>query len=237
VDSPDPALGFWVEIDPGREAVLKKDAIPVFAFSEPSYVRKLTRREALSRIVAASSLLSTVSLNSFASQILREVASADQNASEKIISWPRLLDAQEMAFVVKLANTLIPEDQFGPHASAVGVPDFINEWVSAPLPMQQEDLKTLRQGIQSFDQISQTTFSNTFVNLESQQVNDTLNLIISEKKGAQKSNYKFFTFIRELVSVGYFTTPVGWKAIGYVGNEPMESFPGAPEALLKKFGF
>ena len=47
---------------------------------------------------------------------------------------------------------------------------------------------------------------------------------------------KFFAKFRDLTAGGFYTTPVGMKDIGYVGNVPLERFDGPPLELLKKAG-
>ena len=45
---------------------------------------------------------------------------------------------------------------------------------------------------------------------------------------------KFFARFRDLTAGGFYTTPVGMKDIGYVGNVPLEKFDGPPLEVLKK---
>ena len=47
---------------------------------------------------------------------------------------------------------------------------------------------------------------------------------------------KFFAKFRDLTAGGFYTTPVGMKDIGYVGNVPLEKFDGPPLEALKKAG-
>jgi hypothetical protein len=47
---------------------------------------------------------------------------------------------------------------------------------------------------------------------------------------------KFFAKFRDLTAGGFYTTPVGMTAIGYVGNVPLEKFDGPPLAVLRKLG-
>ena len=47
---------------------------------------------------------------------------------------------------------------------------------------------------------------------------------------------KFFARFRDLTAGGFYTTPVGMKDIGYVGNVPLERFDGPPPELLRKLG-
>ena len=54
--------------------------------------------------------------------------------------WPLTLDGVQRRCATVLCDLIIPADEHGPAASAVGVPDFIDEWVSAPYEQQQSCL-------------------------------------------------------------------------------------------------
>src|SRR5271168_3788440 len=53
--------------------------------------------------------------------------------------WPLTLTAAERRLAGILSDLIIPADDHSPSASAVGVVEFIDEWVSAPYPAQQRD--------------------------------------------------------------------------------------------------
>src|SRR4051794_13002432 len=98
--------------------------------------RKLTRREAVQRIMADAATLAFLDSEAFGAPF-----GGDPNLHSKAITWDRILTDGEMKSVTLLCDTIIPADEKSPAASAVGVPDFINEWVSAPYPTQVEDLQ------------------------------------------------------------------------------------------------
>ena len=58
--------------------------------------------------------------------------------------WPRLLSASELATLSVLCDAIIPADEHSPSASTVGVPAYINQYVSAPYEGQQRDLIRIR---------------------------------------------------------------------------------------------
>ena len=47
---------------------------------------------------------------------------------------------------------------------------------------------------------------------------------------------RFFKKFRDLVGRGYYTTPVGMKDLGYVGNVPLARFEGPPADLVARLG-
>jgi len=59
---------------------------------------------------------------------------------------------------------------------------------------------------------------------------------VSKAKPAFAAAAKFFAKFRDLTAGGFYTTPVGMKDIGYVGNVPLERFDGPPIEALEKAG-
>ncbi|MBC8002976.1 MAG: gluconate 2-dehydrogenase subunit 3 family protein, partial [Opitutaceae bacterium] len=106
----------------------------------------LSRREAIERILLAATLAASFDLTSFGADAVTGIG-ADPNLLKKEIPWPRVLTEAEKAIVTALGDLVIPEDDHGPAASRVGIPDFIDEWVSAPYDQQRGELKIIRDGL------------------------------------------------------------------------------------------
>lgn len=194
----------------------------------------LSRREALKRVIGLSIALSALELGS-AGAAARGIGT-DPNLLKREIPWERVLTAEEMKIVTALGDIIIPADENGPAASAVGVPDFINEWVSAPYDAQQKDGKVIRDGLAWIDSEAKKRFGKGFADAEAAQQTALLDDIVAEGTAARKSARGFFTNFRDKVAGGYYSTVEGWKAIGYVGNVPMVEFPGPPPEVLKHLG-
>src|SRR5687768_16033492 len=86
----------------------------------------LSRREALRRILVATAIAASANLTSFAADGAKGIG-IDPSLLAKEIPWPRLLTPEEKRTVTALGDVMIPADEFGPAASTVGVPDFIDE--------------------------------------------------------------------------------------------------------------
>jgi len=196
----------------------------------------LTRREAMRRILAASALATTLSLRGFAAELDAPGIGFDPNLLKKEIPWPRILTESEKRIVTALADVIIPADEFGPAASAVGVPDFIDEWVSAPYDAQVKDRKVIRDGLAWIDAEAGKRFGKGFADCEVAQQTAILEDIVKEGTEARKQARAFFVVFRDRVAGGYYTTPEGWKAIGYTGNVPMAEFAGPPAEVLAHLG-
>ena len=195
----------------------------------------LTRRDALKRVVGLSLALSSMELSGFGAAGARGIGT-DPNLLKKEIPWERVLTAGEKKIVTVLGDLIIPADEHGPAASAVGVPDFIDEWVSAPYDAQQKDGKVIRDGLAWLDAEAKQRFGKGFADAEAKQQTALLDDIVAEGTQARKAAHGFFTNFRDKVAGGYYSTPEGWKAIGYIGNTPMPEFPGPPPEVLKHLG-
>lgn len=193
----------------------------------------LTRREALKRVIGVSIALSTLELSSFGAV---PGIGTDPNLHKKEIPWPRVLSPEEKRIVTAMGDLMVPADEFGPAASAVGVPDFIDEWVSAPYEAQQKDGKVIRDGLAWIDGEAKKRFQKGFADCAAADQTALFDDIVKDNTDAHKKAFSFFKLLRDRVTGGYYSTPEGWKAIGYVGNTPLVEFPGPPPEVLKHLG-
>lgn len=152
--------------------------------------------------------------------------------------WPLTFTDGQRQTAAALCDTIIPADDSSPAASAVGVVDFIDEWISAPYPVQQADRVIVLAGIMWIEQEAWDRFANSFVSIAEAQrtaicddVCDPVRLTSGREEAA-----KFFSTYRNLTAGGYFTTPAGRKDLGYVGNMPLATFDGPPPEVLRRAG-
>lgn len=149
--------------------------------------------------------------------------------------WPLTLDAGQRRTVTALGDLILPADDLGPAASAVGVPEFMDEWVSAPYPQQQQDGPVILQGIEWLNTEAAKRFGKPFADLEAKQqvaLVDDICHVTSAKPEFNKPA-RFFEKFRHLAAAGYYSTQEGWKAIGFVGNVATATFDGPPAEVLK----
>lgn len=151
--------------------------------------------------------------------------------------WPLTFSERERRTARALCDVIIPADAVSPSASAVGVPDFLDEWISSPYPAQAGDRRVILEGLKWIDEESARRFSKPFAELSpEQQIALCTDLAASKPSPALKKGAAFFKRFRDLTAGGYYTTPEGMKAIGYVGNIPSGSFEGPPLEALRHVG-
>jgi hypothetical protein len=152
--------------------------------------------------------------------------------------WPLTFTEEQRKTASALSDVIIPADETSPSASAVGVPDFIDEWVSSPYPGQAGDRRTILDGLGWIDAEAQRRFTLPFAALSVAQQTQICDDICNPAtaRPAHAGAVKFFKKFRDLTSGGYYTTPQGMKAIGYTGNVPLPAFAGPPIEALRHVG-
>jgi hypothetical protein len=152
--------------------------------------------------------------------------------------WPLTLSEEQRRTVTVLADDILPADERSPSASAVGVPEFIDEWISAPYPSHRDDRVRVLEGLRWLDEEALRRFGRRFDALEEAQRHAILGAICRPAAATPEfvEPAHFFNRFRELVLGGFYTTPEGMRDIGYVGNLPSQSFDGPPQAVLTRLG-
>lgn len=151
--------------------------------------------------------------------------------------WPLTLTKSQRATATVLSDVIIPADEESPAASAVGVVDFIDEWISAPYPDNVRDKPLILEGLAWIDAESQRRFKKDFAKLsDAQRTAICDDISAANPKPAFAQPAAFFARYRALTAGGFYTTPVGMKDLRYVGNVALTSFEGPPPEVLKKLG-
>lgn len=152
--------------------------------------------------------------------------------------WPLTFTPHQRATAAALCDTIIPADNVSPAASQLGVPDFIDEWISAPYPGHDKDRRVILEGLAWLDAESERRHHGTFVNLVIRQRNALCEdiCLVAQAKPEFKAAAQFFKRFRDLTAGGFYTTPDGMKDIGYVGNTPLAAFAGPPPEVLRQLG-
>lgn len=80
-------------------------------------------------------------------------------------------------------------------------------------------------------------YQTTFVKCSEDEQKQVLDRIAfpDPKAKEQKQEIQFFSLMRNLVVTGYFTSEVGIKELGYLGNQP-NVWDGVPDDVLAEHG-
>ena len=152
--------------------------------------------------------------------------------------WPLTFTAAQRRLAGILADIIIPADEHSPSASAVGVVEFIDEWVSAPYPDQRRDRTIVLDGFGWLDAEAARRFGKGFADLDTTQHHGICDDICVESRATteRRAAAHIFALYRDLTGGGFYSSPAGRKDLNYIGNVPLASFEGPPRALLKSLG-
>jgi hypothetical protein len=150
--------------------------------------------------------------------------------------WPNKLQLRELATLSALCDMIIPADAKSPAASAVGAPAYINEWASRP--GGDASLVRVRGGLAWLDRESTTRFGKRFhlaTNAQRTAICDDI-CYLPKAKPEHQFAAQFFDTIRDQTATAFYTTPQGWKDLGYIGNVAMPKFEGPNAEIRRKIG-
>jgi hypothetical protein len=150
--------------------------------------------------------------------------------------WPLTLTAAQQRLAGILSDLIMPADEHSPAASAVGVVDFIDEWVSAPYPNCRDTRSIVLSGFEWLDAESRRRFGKGFAAADAAGQTAICDDICDAARATpgRRDAARFFAVYRDLTAAAFYSSPVGRKDLGYIGNVPLEHFDGAPPELLKK---
>lgn len=161
----------------------------------------------------------------------------DPDLLDPKVPWPLTMTAAERAATTALVDMMLPaEPAIGASAaSALGVPAFVDEWISAPYPAQQDDRSLIVPGLAWVDAESSARFGKPFAavtNAQRAAICDDIAFRGRVKPGLEQAA-RFFDRVRSIALLAYYSTEEGWQQIGYLGNTPTTGpYPGpTPEAL------
>ena len=175
----------------------------------------------------------------------------DRNAEElayekKLLDQGKFFTPHEMATITVLGDIIIPKDDVSGSASDAKVPEFIDFIVR---DMTQHQLP-MRGGLRWLDMHCLKRFEKAFKDCSSAQqievvdeiaypvieyTDDKGNKVTKGKvKPGMEQGVAFFSLMRNLTMSGFYTSEIGVKDIGYVGNAP-NKWNGVPDEVLKQY--
>jgi gluconate 2-dehydrogenase gamma chain len=159
---------------------------------------------------------------------------AEENAEYKELSAaPKYFTDHEMATIAILADIIIPKDDVSGSATDAKVPDFIEYIVKE----KKEHQVPMRGGLRWVDMYCLTNYGKTFRESDEKQKIALVDAIAYPKKAKPEMmpGVSFFSLMRNLTSTGFYTSEIGVKDVGYMGNRPNQ-WNGVPDDVLKQYG-
>ena len=202
----------------------------------------MKRRESL-KAIALTALSTGVLLQSCEPSKKEDAKPLDQPNGPDRQEFEKVRDARlhsekyftdhEMATITVLADIIIPKDEVSGSASEAGVPAFI-EFIVKDVPRHQ---LPLRGGLKWLDTQTLKRNNKVFKDCTSPEQLSLIDEIAypSQAKLEMQPGVSFFSLMRDLTVVGFYTSEMGIKDIGYMGNKPNQ-WDGVPQDVLDQYG-
>ncbi len=176
-----------------------------------------TRRDLLLAFGATG--LITPALAQHVHQAVQEAKSLDPGPGYQ----PKYLTAAEYKTLRRLSDLIIPGSLDG------GAPEFIDFLCSRNEKMAQ----IYTGGLAWIDDAMRRRYQVSFVEAKPEQQTALLDIIAYKKNEAPDTfaGIRFFDWCRRMVMDAYYTSPVGIKDVGFMGNQVLSSFSVPQEAV------
>lgn len=157
---------------------------------------------------------------------------AEEQAHYKDVTKDDFFTKAEMATIAVLADIIIPKDEVSGSATDAKVPDFI-EFIVKDFPEHQTPM---RGGLRWLDLQCLNRYEKIFADCDDKQRIAMVDEIAypAKAKPGMAQGVSFFNLMRNLTASGFYTTEIGVKDIGYMGNTPNQ-WNGVPTDVLKQY--
>jgi gluconate 2-dehydrogenase subunit 3-like protein len=173
-----------------------------------------SRREALRNIALSVTL---AGMPADAAQHVHEHAAQEKQKTGGVYK-PKHFNDHEYATVRRLTELIIPKDEVSGSAVEAGAPEFID------LISDNNSEIGLRMtgGLAWLDHHT----GKTFLELTPQEQASLLDKIAYRKNASPETSQgiEFFRWIRRLTTDAFYTSPIGVKDVGYMGNKGSTTF-------------
>ncbi len=156
----------------------------------------------------------------------------EEAAHYKEVTSYTFFTPEEMATIAVLADIIIPKDEVSGSATDAKVPAFI-EFIVKDMPEHQVPM---RGGLRWLNLVTAHLYNKGFADCTKEQQLQIVDAIAYPKKAKpeMQQGVSFFNLMRNLTATGFYTTEMGGKDVGYMGNQPNQ-WNGVPGDVLKQY--
>ena len=193
------------------------------------YTSRIDRRTALRWLsIAAATTLAAPKMARAATYVKTPKGyGTDPDMLNPTSPWDRIMTDRQLQTTAAMTDVILPEDAPHPSPSQIGVPDFVNEWVSSPYAQTADDKNAILAGLDWIEAEAKQRFGQSYADADE----DAQVSLMSEIAAEGSAHHDFFKRFRKLTLGGYYTTPAGFRDIGYVGNVPLDHYPGPSDEM------
>lgn len=178
---------------------------------------------------AVGSVLQTIPLQ--AARYIHGLIEDEKSNAQAGGYLPKFFTAPQYKTLKSLCESILPADADSGGAVEAGAPEFIDLLTSENTEYQL----SLGGGLMWLDSTCIDKYGKCYVDCAPEHQTEILDRIAYRRNAVQEpglsQGVEFFSILRNLTSDGFFTSKIGIKYLGYIGNTFLTDFPGCPPVL------
>ena len=192
----------------------------------------------MAKSISRRDVLRTLGMGAMAGSVLRVIPMQAAEYAHNMVQaekasaaggyTPKFFSPHEYKALQTLCQTIIPADADSGGAIEAGAPEFIDLLTSENPDYQLK----LGGGLMWLDSTCTDRYGKVFLECASEQQKQILDQIAYRRNALSDPSLSqgvdFFSFLRMMTVDGFFTSEIGIKYLGYIGNKYMKSFAGCP---------
>lgn len=189
----------------------------------------VSRRDVLKSLAvsaAATSVLRVIPAH--AAEMAHHMIAAEKAAAPAKGYTPKFFSAPQYKTLQSLCQTIIPADADSGGAIEAGAPEFIDLLTSENSDYQL----ALGGGLMWLESACSDRYGKGYLDCSAEQQKEILDKIAYRRNATADQTLDqgvaFFSFLRNMTADGFFTSQIGIKYLGYIGNTFLKEFPGCP---------
>jgi len=192
-------------------------------------LKSVSRRDILKSLTMgamAGSVLRVIPTQ--AAEYAHHLVDAEKAATPGGSYTPKFFRPRQYRTLQSLCQTIIPPEGDTGGALEAGAPEFVDLLTSENSDYQLK----LGGGLMWLDATCTDRYGKPYLDCAAPQQKEILDAIAYRanalKDPSLAQGVAFFAFLRNLTADGFFTSEIGIKYLGYIGNKYMPDFPGCP---------
>jgi gluconate 2-dehydrogenase gamma chain len=147
---------------------------------------------------------------------------------------PKYFHADEWKQMRALVDLIIPKDERSGSATEAGVPEFM-DFICTEYPSYQS---WVRDALRWLDGFAYETYHKNFNNCSDSERRALLDQIAWPAKTSPelRAGAQYFNQLRDFTASGFYSSQMGVKDIGYIGNTAVAEWHGCPKPALDHLG-
>src|SRR5213592_2771404 len=192
----------------------------------------------MTKSISRRDVLRTLGMGAMAGSVLRVIPMQAAEYAHNMVQaekasaaggyTPKFFPPHQYKILQALCETIIPAEDGTGGAIEAGAPEFIDLLTSENPDYQLK----LGGGLMWLDATCTDRYGKAYLDCAAPQQKETLDAIAYRanalKDPSLAQGVAFFAFLRNLTADGFFTSEIGIKYLGYIGNKYMPDFPGCP---------